>query len=285
MQCHVGTLKRAAWLLLFSLSLLRTIADAAYAQSPFSDNPSLALRDSDTIVSRGILRVAITKFDLPGFRWRNREGELEGPEIVLARSIGQLLKVGVDYVDDHPTFEAVVDSIASGRTDIGISKLSQTPRRILRVRFSDPYLTVRQALLFDRVHVGNEAVGRTTEDALRRFGGSLAVISQSSYVDFGLRNFPNAQLVEMQTWDDSIDALANGRVDAVYRDEFEIRRVLLTRPALIVRFGSAVLTDQHSLLSIAICSSCTRLQQFVNYVIAESQGLFALPSLLTASRR
>jgi hypothetical protein len=72
----------------------------------------------------------------------------------------------------------------------------------------------------------------------------------------------------------------NGRVEALYRDEFEVRRVLKKDPSLNVRFGSAALSDVKSLLSIAICDTCTRLQEFVNYQIAENRVPFVLSRLL-----
>jgi ABC-type amino acid transport substrate-binding protein len=246
------------------------------------ENAAQRPKDSQAIIARGIIRVAITKFDLPGFHWRSTNGELVGPEIELTRLVGRLLKVGVEFVDDCPTFDAVVDAVASGRADIGVSKLSQTPGRILHVRFSDPYFTVRQAILFDRVFVGNEAKGRPPEEAIRKFSGTIGVIAKSAYVDFAQRNFPDAQISEMQTWDDAVEALMNNRVDAIYRDEFEIRRILKSNPALNVRFGSAALTDQKSLLSFAICDTCGRLQDFINYQIAENRVPFTLSSLLAA---
>lgn len=247
-----------------------------------AENEPASPKDSQTIIARGTIRVAITKFDLPAFHWRNASGERVGPEIELARIIGRLLKVGVEFIDDCPTFDAVIDAVASGRADIGLSKLSQTPYRVLRVRFSNPYLTLRQAFIFDRVYVGAQAAGRLPEEVLRKFGGTLGVIAKSEYTDFAQRNFPDAQVSELQTWEDSVEALVNNRVDAIYRDEFEVRRVLKKNPALNVRFGSAAFTDQKSFLSVAICDTCVRLQEFINYQIAENRVSFALPTLLAA---
>ena len=239
-------------------------------------------RDSHTIIARGTIRVAITKFDLPAFHWRGASGELLGPEIELARVIGRLLRVGVVFVDDCPTFDAVIDAVASGRADIGLSKLSQTPYRVLRVRFSNPYLTLRQALLYDRAFIGQKAAGRAPDEALRKFSGTLGVTSKSEYVDFARRNFPDAFITEFRTWEDSLESLVNKRVDAVYGDEFEVRRALKKNPALNVRFGSAAFNDLSSFLSIAICASCIRLQEFVNYQIAENRVPFSIARLLTS---
>jgi polar amino acid transport system substrate-binding protein len=237
-------------------------------------------KDSQTIIERGIIKVAITKFDLPAFHWRDSHGNLAGPEVELTRLIGRLLKVGVQFVDDCPTFDAVIEAVTSGRADIGVSKLSQTPDRILQVRFSDPYLVLRQALLFDRVFIGRQAAGRPPEDELRKFSGTIGVVAKSAFVDFAQRNFPDAQISEFQTWEDSVQALMYDRVDAIYRDEFEVRRLLKNNPALNVRFGSAALTDQKTFLSVAVCDTCLRLQDFINYQIADNRVPFTLQGLI-----
>jgi ABC-type amino acid transport substrate-binding protein len=88
--------------------------------------------------------------------------------------------------------------------------------------------------------------------------------------------------VEARNWDAAIESLLSGKVDALYRDEFEVRRVLRNRPALNVQFGSAAIIDQYALLSIAICDSCTKLQAFINYHIGRTQGEFTLNTLLNS---
>jgi hypothetical protein len=41
-----------------------------------------------------------------------------------------------------------------------------------------------------------------------------------------------------------------------------------------------VIIDQTALLSIAICDSCSKLQEFLNYHVGRSRGAFTLQSLL-----
>jgi NADPH:quinone reductase-like Zn-dependent oxidoreductase len=65
----------------------------------------------------------------------------------------------------------------------------------------------------------------------------------------------------------------------------EIRRVLKIRPTLNVHFGAAVITDQKAFLSIAICDSCTKLQEFINFHLAQTQGTFTLQGLLASDLR
>ena len=237
-------------------------------------------RDLQAIVDGAVLRVAITRFDLPAFHVRAPDGTPAGPEIDMARQIGRALGVKVEFVDSADSFDAVVDFVAQGRADIGVSKLSQTYDRLKRVRFSDPYVTLRHALLFNRAAIARAAAGRPPAAVLQKYSGRLGVIAGSAYVEFARRNFPDAAVVEERGWEAAVDHLLAGGVDALYRDEFEIRRVLKNRPALNVKLGSAVIIDQTALLSIAICDSCSKLQEFLNYHVGRSRGAFTLQSLL-----
>ena len=254
----------------------------AAARSQPRSGPS---RDLQSIVDSKVLRVAVTRFDLPSFHVRGPDGALLGPEIEMAQQIGRALAVGVEFVDQAESFDSVVDSVAAGRADIGVSKLSQTYNRLKRVRFSEPYVTLRHALLFNRVAIARAAGGRAPAVALQKFKGRLGVIAGSAYVDFARRNFPDATVVEAKSWDTAIESLLGGQVDALYRDEFEIRRVLKNKPALNVQLGSAVIVDQNALLSIAICDTCAKLQQFINYHIAMTSGAFTLTELLNSELR
>lgn len=250
----------------------------AAAQLPSRELP----RDLNSIVQAKVLRVAVTRFDLPSFHVRGREGALLGPEIEMAEQIARALDVRVEFVDNAESFDSVVDYVEAGRADIGVSKLSQTYNRLKRVRFSEPYVTLRHALLFNRLAIARAAGGRPPAAVLQKYQGRLGVIAGSAYVDFAHRNFPDASLVEARNWDVAIASLLSGQVDAVYRDEFEIRRVLKNKPALNVRFGSAVITDQNALLSIAICDTCSKLQEFINYHIGMTRGEFTLEALLNS---
>jgi ABC-type amino acid transport substrate-binding protein len=251
----------------------------ASAQQPL--RPEVA-RDLQSIVDAKVLRVAVTRFDLPSFHVRGPDGALLGPEIEMAEQIGRALGVSVDFVDDAESFDAVVNYVAAGRADIGVSKLSQTYNRLKRVRFSEPYVTLRHALLFNRVAIAREAGGRPPAAVLQKYKGRLGVITGSAYVDFAHRNFPDATVVEAKNWDAAIASLLSGQVNALYRDEFEIRRVLKHKPALNVQLGSAVIVDQNALLSIAICDTCSKLQEFINYHIGMTRGAFTLKGLLNS---
>jgi polar amino acid transport system substrate-binding protein len=251
-----------------------------YAQETSPRAP--ATHDLQSIVDAKVLRVAVTRFDLPGFHTHGSDGTVRGAEIDLAEQIARALGVKVELIDDAASFDAVVDLVATDRADIGISKLSQTYRRLHRVRFSEPYITLRHALLFNRAVIAQDPGRRPPAAVLQSFSGRLGLIGGSAYVDFAKTNFPAASVIEAPTWDDVIANLLAGKVDAIYRDEFEIRRIVKNNPALNVRFGTAAIVDQDALLSIAICDTCSKLQELINYHLERTRKTLTLKELLAS---
>jgi ABC-type amino acid transport substrate-binding protein len=245
-----------------------------------AENAGPLNRDLDSITADGFIRVAMTRFDLPAFHKRGDNGSVNGLEADLSREIANALNIKAAFNTDYGSFDAVAEAVANGQADIGLSKLSQTYYRVKKVRFSEPYITLHHAMLYDRVAIAGLANGGAPEDVMRNFHSRIGVIGESAYVDFGRRNFPDATIVTLSNWDKVVAALKEGLVQAIYRDEFEIRRVLKTEPALNVRFGTAVITDQNAFLSIAICDSCAKLQQFINYHLREYPRVFTIDDLL-----
>jgi polar amino acid transport system substrate-binding protein len=162
-----------------------------------------------------------------------------------------------------------------------LSKLSQTYDRVAYVRFSEPYVTLRHALLYNRAVISAAANGASPEEALRNFDGKIGVIGASAYVDFATADYPKAKIVPFPTWDATIDALKSGKVDVVYRDEFEVRSVLIHDPAIHIEYGAAVIADRRSFLAMAICNTCVKLEEFINYFIAQHPRTYSLDELLT----
>jgi ABC-type amino acid transport substrate-binding protein len=240
-------------------------------------------RDLKSIKAGGVLRIAITHFDIPPFHVRRSDGTFVGKDIEFARELADALKVKIELVDSPPSFDAVITTIADNRADIGLSKLSQTYDRLNYVHFSEPYVTLRHALLYNREVISRLANGGLPEEVLRNFRGSIGVIGASAYVDFATASYPKAKVVPFPTWDATIEGLKTGKVDVVYRDEFEIRSVLIREPGLHVEFGAAVIADRRSFLTMAVCDGCVKLEEFINYFIAQHPGAYSLNDLLSAS--
>lgn len=274
--------RRAAARVLGVLGIMSCIVVFAPPSDATEISSRAAARDLQSIIDAKVLRVAVTRFDLPGFHAHRSDGKLVGAEIEMAQQIAQALGVGVEFIENADLFDAVADLVASGSADIGISKLSQTYARLRHVRFSKPYITLRQAMLFNRAAIAREANGKPPATVLQKFHGRIELTANSAYVEFAKANFPAATLVEARTWEDVIASLLAGKVDVIYRDEFEIRRILKNRPALNIQFGAAAIVDQYALLSIAICDTCSKLQEIINYHLQRTKNEFTLNALLNS---
>lgn len=254
----------------------------ALSEETKSDGSS---RDLKEIIAEGRLRVAFANFDVPGFRRKLASGEYEGPEFEMAKDIAKTLNLKLVIVNGGDTFDAVAKTVADLKADIGINRMSASFDRAPYVRFSQPYAKLRHAMVYNRAAVARLVKGGNPEDAFRTFSGRIGVIGASSYVEFAKENFPAATVVEVKTWDAGIQALKDQKIDGLYRDEFEVRRVLERNPDMGVPFGSAVFTDKLDLKVVYVCNPCANLQQLVNLYIESNQHVLAASMSIDALLR
>lgn len=254
----------AGWLVAWAVSATLALAQPQPQSQPQPGAPA----DIARIVARGTLVVAMRAEDTPPFFYQ-RDGQLQGVEVEMARALARELGVAL-RVDRSPTsFNAVVDAVARGQADLGLSKLSRTLARARVVRFSDPYLSLRHALLLHRESLARLARGRPVPQVLRSFDGSIGVIAKSSFADFARRHFPRATVREFGTWEAVVAAVRQGQVMAAYRDEFEIKRVLRADPGAALVLRTVTLEDLEDTLAMAVHPADVHWLAFVNQFLAQ----------------
>jgi ABC-type amino acid transport substrate-binding protein len=87
-----------------------------------------AAPDIARILNRGEIIVAVMAIDTPPF-FEEKNGVMSGIDIDLVNEIAAELKVGVRYERSAKTFNQVVEVVADGKADFGISKLARTLTR------------------------------------------------------------------------------------------------------------------------------------------------------------
>jgi ABC-type amino acid transport substrate-binding protein len=272
--------------LLLAASMAPAVAAATTAAPsavPLPDGRRLA-PDFARIASRGELVVAMLDTDTPPFFFV-RDGQLVGLEVDLARSIAKELGVPVRFDRSAKTFNEVVEVVAAGKADLGISKLSRTLARMQRIRFSNPYLSLGHAVILNRLKFAQLAGDRTLPDVIRDYRGTLGVIAGSSFNDYAKRNFPNARLTQYASWPEVIAAVEKGDVIAAYRDEFEIKRLLRKDPAMALKFHSVTFKDLNDTLGVAVGINNTNLLAFVNEFLALSNEKLTVKKVLDYPER
>jgi len=222
--------------------------------------------DIAAIKKANVLIVAMTKKDNPPF-FSGDEDTIHGLDVEIARRIGVLLGVPVQFRRDAESFAEVVEQVRDGRADIAVSKLSVTGPRLQVVRFSDPYIKLRQSLVINRLWLSQNSKGREVYQVIREFNGKISFIKNSSYDTFARVNFPNAVFLPEEKWDVIIDKVIRGDIAAAYRDEFEIKKIAFEKPEAAISTKSITISDSVDNIAVAVHPKSVQLLSIVNYVI------------------
>jgi polar amino acid transport system substrate-binding protein len=222
--------------------------------------------DIERILKRGELIIAMLGVDNPPFFERNKDGALSGLDVDLGKSIAEELGVKVKFDRSPETFNEAVELVQKQIADLAISKLSISLKRAKQVKFSHPYVTMRQGLLVNRLQLAKHLnAGLTPEEAIKNLDGKVGVIKGTQYSLFAKRRFPKATIVEFPKWDDAIDAVGKGDILAAFRDELEIKKVVLKEPTFALQVQTVAFSDTTDLLAVIGHWQSSQLIDFVNY--------------------
>ncbi len=221
------------------------------------------------IKDRGKLIVAMTRDDQYPFFYTTEDGSLVGLDVSIAKQIAANLQVGLEIDRSADSFNGLIPLVESEQVDIAISKLSRTLARAQRVLFSNPYIVFRQALLVNRIQLTRvSSSDEETKAVIRQFSGKLGVIANSSYERYAKNNFPQADVVSFPTWDQTLKALSESEVFAVYRDEMEIAKYTQQNPQQNLYFKSVVIDDRQDPISVALPPDAYHFVFYINLFLA-----------------
>lgn len=224
------------------------------------------------IVERGTLRIAMPDIDSVPFFTRSQDDEHTGLDVEMARQIAVALQVTPSFVTTGNTFDEAVELIATSQADLAICKLSRTLRRGRIILYSEPYAVLHHGLIANRLRLAGISEGRSTNDVVRDFQGVLGIIAHSSFVEYAPQTFPRARLREFSDWNSMIDAVRAGSIDMAYRDDFEIKKLLVDDPSLTVVARSITLTDKTDTIAIGVRPDAPHLVSFVNLFLDLARG-------------
>lgn len=256
--------------------------------------------DIKRIIERGYLEVAMKSIDSPPFfqvdssehpckgdpnKFVHYEDKIFcGLDVSLSKGIADELGVDVHFIRSAHTFNETVDLVFENKADIAISKISRTLSRAKKVSFSQPYLTMKQSLLLNRVQFAEQSSGRRPEIAIRELTGNIGVIEGSSYVGNTKQKFPKTVVREQPSWPDVLEAARNGEIVAAYRDELEVKRAILQDPSEAINFQTVVLTDTNDFVAMVLPWQSLHLREYVDDYLSANNIDFTADSLLDQFR-
>lgn len=226
--------------LICSVLVLQALAGAAQA------------RDMAAIKSSGTLVVAIPDIRNPPFFFADENGELQGLDIDLAKSIAASLGVKAVFNRDGKSFNDAVNLVAEGKADMSAAKISRTLARAQTVLFTEPYITLPHALLVNRLRFAEISRGKPVAQVMQQYTDTVGVIANSSFIGFAKTYFPKAKIVEFENWDQVIEAVSKGKVTAAYRDAFEVKRIFKVKPDIALNVRSVIIDDINDTIGIAV---------------------------------
>ena len=263
----VGAVKCASIVLNIStmkkiLTLILLLCSAVVYAQPAVVGPV----DIAAIKKRNVLVVAMNKKDSPPF-FSGEGDKIRGIDVEIARRIGEVLGVPVQFRRDAESFAEVVEQVKAGGADLAVSKLSITGPRLLAVRFSVPYIKLKQAMIVNRLWLSQNSKNRETYEVLRNISGRVAFIRNSSYDTFARANFPRAIYVPEESWDKIINDVMSGRIAAGYRDEFEIKKISFEKPDATLSTKTVTISDSVDNIAVAVPYNSSQLLSVVDYII------------------
>lgn len=221
--------------------------------------------DIERILNKGTLTIAMYHEDSPPFFMHDATGNFHGFDVELARDAAKRLGVGVEFNRSAKSFDEVVALVNLRQADVAISMLSSTLNRARLVRFTDSYITLNRMLLINRLMLARVKKGGSGQ--IERFndpGIKIGVIKGTSYVDFAMEDFPEAQLLYYGDWGTLIKDILDGKITALFYDDLEIKNWIRSNPESALYLQTATVKNKKDHLSFAVHWGNTHLLSWLN---------------------
>lgn len=175
---------------------------------------SLGLWKSSTISQakeRGKLIVAL-EAEFEPFEYIDKNGELVGFDVDLARILAAEMEIDIEFM--NVSWDSIIPSLLTKKCDLILSGMTATPRRALRVSYSNPYFHTITCLLVSKAR-GADIKGIADLNDPNR----IVVVKQDTTGHNAAKvRCPKAQIVSYGKEADAALEVALGRADAFLYD-------------------------------------------------------------------
>ncbi|MEE4145733.1 MAG: transporter substrate-binding domain-containing protein [Halieaceae bacterium] len=163
------------------------------------------------VVDFKVLRVGMSG-NQPPMSMTNRDGGMMGFDVDLARALAEAMKVKLEIVP--MPFGELMTALEENKIDMVMSGLSITPERTEVVSFVGPYMMSGKSILTkNSVLAKIEASNDFNRDDLK-----LLALNNSTSASFVRAVAPDAQLIEVASYDEGVAMVIEGKADAMVAD-------------------------------------------------------------------
>ena len=193
------------------LTLCAGVALAGCTAMSGSSSSSSSSPVMDRIVSRGELRVG-TSGTQPPLSATAKDGTLMGFDIEIANAMAKAMGVKLTLVKME--FNELLPAVQKGDVDMVLSGLTITPQRNMKVAFVGPYLVSGMSLLTKSKTMAR--LRRAEEINTEKV--TVAALRGSTAEKFAQTSLPKTKVVLVDTLDDGVAQVREGKVDALLAD-------------------------------------------------------------------
>ena len=147
----------------------------------------------ESIIERGKLRVGYNRENLP-FSYHNENGDLVGFDVELMHELSRGLGVEPDFIPW--TYETLFKDLDQNKFDVAIGGLIVSPERLTKANFSEPYMSITNALVVEDYRRHKLKTWRSVDEKrIIRLG----VVGEGRVKNVK-HSLPNADIVLLETY-------------------------------------------------------------------------------------
>ncbi|MDQ4503357.1 glutamate ABC transporter substrate-binding protein [Sinomonas sp. ASV322] len=228
------------------------------ASAPYTVASNVSLTGSptfDKIKSAGKVRIGV-KQDQPGLGFKDAAtGEYSGFDIEIAKWVAASLGYSKDKIEFKPIPSANRESaIQNGDIDYYVGTYSITDKRKQQIDFAGPYFITGQGLL---VKKSNTTINSDKDLA----GKTVCSATGSTPLQNITKNYPDTKTTSFETYSLCVDALKDGRADAVTTDEAILIGYAAQEPDALKVVGKPFTVEKYG---VGLPKGDTALRKFIN---------------------
>ena len=227
----------------------------------------------EEIKERGVLVAGIPRDDLLAFYEEDGEGNMSGTDVELAKSIAASLGVDIVFSREAANNDELTKQLENGEIDMVVATYSRTLDRALRVRLSEPYLSIGMAVMINKQAAVQRGVTQNPAGYLKTSGEKIAVIAGTSHVDLCRELFPDCEIVETKDYQEAVELVKHNKVFAYFCGELEFYSEICRDRELQIYTDVYVYSDIKDEFCVAVSKENEELQDYVNMYLAMSPRL------------
>ncbi|MDN3427810.1 amino acid ABC transporter substrate-binding protein [Microbacterium sp. APC 3898] len=211
-----------AFLLVLAMLVLAACGGGSPEEDPTTDDAADNGGSGEDVLAKvkeeGTLVIG-TEGTYPPFTFHDASGELTGFDVEIAREVAERLGVEAEFLETQ--WDAMFAGLDAGRFDMVANQVGINPERQESYEFSDPYITSTAVLVV--------AEDNTEIQSFEDLDGKLSAQSLTSNYAETATSY-GAELEGVEGFNQAIELLNSGRVDATVNDNLTVLDFLKQRP-------------------------------------------------------